>query len=92
MVFISHSMENSLSVGQRHNDQAQPRRVSGVGWSAGLGACTCSLKVINAWRYNSEPWKVENLLAPLLEIVRILSRKTPVGGDVKARVFGEQPL
>ncbi|MDE0455930.1 MAG: hypothetical protein OXI15_01435 [Chromatiales bacterium] len=60
-----------------HNVQAQPRRVSGVGWSAGLGARTCSLKVINARRYNSEPWKIENFFAPLLEVVRILNRKTP---------------
>ena len=36
LVFISHSMENLLSVGQRHNDQAQRRASRVVGWpSAG---------------------------------------------------------
>ena len=35
--FITHGMVNSPSAGRRHNDRAQPRRVSGVGWSDWLG-------------------------------------------------------
>ena len=43
--FAALGMGNSPSAGQRHNDQAQPRRVSGVGWSDWL-ACTLSLQTL----------------------------------------------